>query len=296
MSATAAVVRVFIRLLSKWALSGALERQRKFAQAGRGLMLLPRGTAIREERVGDIRLRWFTPAHACGERLVYFIHGGGWVFGLIPYYDVLLSWIARAACSRVAALDYRLAPEYPFPAALEDCLFVYRWLLARGHDPARMAVMGDSAGGNLALAAMLAARDEGLPLPAAGVCLSPATDLASRGESYRANRRREALLPDHFVDFARQAYLDGKDARNPLISPLYADLRGLPPLLIQVGGDEILLSDAEKFAVAARQAGVDARLHVYPGMWHVWQTAVPYLPEARKAIHEIGLFVRGTTR
>jgi len=193
------------------------------------------------------------------------------------------------------AVDYRLAPEHPYPAALEDCVGAYRSLIDSGVPPRRIVLIGDSAGGNLTLVTLLALKGSGLPLPAAGICLSPVTDLAAKRDASARNVRKDVVLNLPSMSFFHESYLAGQDPHDPLISPLYADLIGLPPLLIQVGGDEILLEDAEKLAAKAVQAGVDATLRVYPGMWHVWQYFAPFLPEAEKAVEEIGQFVQSHT-
>jgi len=285
------------RLVARWVAISTdsdtpLEEKRRQAAFGGWLVRPPRGTQVRPVMIGKIPARWIKPARRDPQRVILYLHGGGWVYGLIPTYNMLIGQIARDACATALAIDYRLAPEHPFPAALEDCLAAYRYLLDQGHPPEKIVIMGDSAGGNLTLTTLLAARQAGLPLPAAGVCLSPATDFAERGESFRTNLHKDAILSVNFVDFASLAYLAGHDKRDPLVSPVYADLHGLPPLLIQAGGDELLLSDVQKFAGLASQAGVRVTLRVYPGMWHVWQGFCHYLPEARSAISEIGRFVQ----
>ncbi len=158
-------------------------------------------------------------------------------------------------------------------------------------DPRTLILAGDSAGGNLVLATLLALKDAGDPLPAGGVLMSPATDMTGRGWTYRTNADKEALLPMNFADTCVEMYLQDADPYNPHISPLLGDLSGLPPLLIQSGGDELLLSDATRLADKARQAGVDVTLEVYPGMWHVWQSFAPYLPEGQQAIQSISKFI-----
>ena len=186
--------------------------------------------------------------------------------------------------------DYRLAPEHPFPAALEDCLGAYRWLLKGGSLPGDMVIVGDSAGGNLTLATLMSLRDAGDPLPDAAVCISPATDLEGTGESFWT--KKDPLQTPEFVLAMVRHYASGQDLRSPLLSPHYGDLRGLPPLLIHAGGDEMFLSDATRLADKARAAGVDVSLVVWPRMWHVWHLLAPSLPEARQAIDAIGAFVR----
>lgn len=191
------------------------------------------------------------------------------------------------------AVDYRLAPEYPFPAALEDCLTAYRWLLKSGISSQQIVIGGDSAGGNLALTTLMALRDAGDLLPAAAVCISPMTDLAGTGESFSTNQ--DPLLTSQFALSMAQYYAGNQDPRLPLISPHYGSLSGLPPLLIHIGEDEILLSDATRLADNARAAGVDVSLVIWPKMWHVWHVYAPYLPEAQQAVNAIGVFVRERT-
>ncbi len=198
--------------------------------------------------------------------------------------------ICQAAASRALAVDYRLAPEHPFPAALEDCLTVYHWLLKNGTSPENIVIAGASAGGNLTLAMLLSLRDAGDPLPAAAVCISPVTDLAGTGESFLA--KQDPALTAEFVLTMNRHYAGNQDLRSPLLSPHYGNLRGLPPLLIQVGEDEILLSDATRLADNARAAGVDVSLVIWPKMWHVWHLFAPSLPEAQLAINAIGTFIR----
>lgn len=200
-----------------------------------------------------------------------------------------MAHICQAAASRALAVEYRLAPEDPFPAALEDCLAAYRWLLKSGTSPQQIVVAGDSAGGNLTLTTLMALRDAGDPLPAAAVCISPMTDLAGTGESFSTNK--DPLLTTRFALSMARYYAGGQDPRLPLISPHYGSLHEFPPLLIHVGEDEILLSDSMRLADNARADGVEVRLVIWPKMWHVWHAFVPYLPEAQQAVAEIGAFI-----
>jgi acetyl esterase/lipase len=202
----------------------------------------------------------------------------------------MVAQICRVAGSRALAVDYRLAPENPFPAALDDGLTTYRWLLKGGTAPNDVVIAGDSAGGNLTLAMLLSLRDAAEPLPAAAVCISPMTDLLGSGESFRT--KKDPVVTAEFALMMARHYVGAHDPHSPLISPYYGDLHGLPPLLIHVGGDEILLSDATRFADKARAAGVDVRLVVWRRMWHVWHFFAPSLPEARKAIEAVGAFIR----
>lgn len=202
----------------------------------------------------------------------------------------MASHLGQTADCRVLAVDYRLAPEHPFPAALDDCLTAYRWLLNNGVPPGQIIIAGDSAGGNLTLSTALALGDAGEPLPAGLVCISPMTDFKCAGETFYA--RKDPLMTPQFLIRLADHYAGQTPREHPLLSPHYADLRGLPPLLIHVGEDELLLSDATRLADNARAAGVDVRLNVWPGMWHVFQMFVPYLPEAREAIVEIAAFAK----
>jgi monoterpene epsilon-lactone hydrolase len=242
-------------------------------------------------QAGGVPAEWILPPGSRTEPVVLYLHGGGYVSGSIRSHRHLAALIARAATARALILDYRLAPEHPFPAALEDARAAYTWLLANGLTPGQVVIAGDSAGGGLALATALVLRDAGQPLPAALVGLSPWTDLAASGESMRINARADLMLTVALVRWFARMALGDTDPRMPLASPLYADLGGLPPLLIQVGSDEILLSDSVVLAERALAAGVDVTLEVWPGMQHVWQFAACFLPEGRRAVERIGTFI-----
>jgi len=202
--------------------------------------------------------------------------------------------IATAMRATVLAIDYRLAPEHPFPAAVDDALAAYRWLLDGGAQPGRVVVAGDSAGGGLVFAMMLKARDDGLSLPAGAVALSPWTDLALTGSSVRRNARSDPMLHPHNAALFASHYLGHCDPRDPYASPLYGDLVGLPPTLIHVGGDEILRDDAARMADKLRASGCDVELEIWPRMPHVWHLFAPVVPEAEQAIARIGAFVQRT--
>jgi acetyl esterase/lipase len=231
-------------------------------------------------------------AAAGGGSVVLYLHGGGYYRGSLNTHRELCSRISRAAGVAVLNVGYRLAPEHPFPAALEDALAAYRWLVGTGIAPHRIIAAGDSAGGGLAAALMLSLRGQGEPLPGGGVLLSPWTDLAQTGPSIQSRAAADPSLTKAYLDRFAQAYLGAADARDPLASPWYADLRGLPPLLIQVGTAEILEDDAARFAAKAEAAGVTVRLERWPDMIHVWQRYAVMLPEAQEAIERIGAWVR----
>jgi len=235
---------------------------------------------------------WLAPPSVRADVVVLYLHGGGYVIGSPRSHRHLAAAIARAGRARALVLDYRLAPEHPFPAALEDAVAAYRWLLAQGTAPARLVVAGDSAGGGLTVATLVALRERGLPLPAAGVAISPWVDLTCSARSYATNAGVDPIVRPAMVAEMARAYLGGADPRTPLASPLFADLSGLPPLLIHVGRDEVLLDDATGLAERAKAAGVAARLEIVPRMVHVWHWFLPMLDEAQTAVDEIGAFVR----
>ncbi len=227
-------------------------------------------------------------------RVVLHLHGGGYMMGSPRTHRGMAAALSRVAHAEVVVPDYRLAPEHRHPAALEDALAWYRRLLDQGVDPARLAVSGDSAGGGLGVALLLEARDEGLPLPACYVGMSPWVDLAGTGESMTVRAARDPWLRADLVPTAARGYAGETALDDARISPLYGDLAGLPPMLVHAGTEEILFDDARRLVERARAAGVDASLGVFEGMWHVFH-AFPGLPESRAALREIGAFIRRHT-
>ena len=248
---------------------------------------------VRCEKVdaGGIDAEWITAPGASNDRYVLYLHGGGYVIGSIKTHRDLMGRVSRAAKAKVLGLNYRLAPEHPFPAAVDDAVAGYRFLLAQGAKPSRIAIAGDSAGGGLAAAALVAIRDAKLPNPGAGVLLSPWVDMEAIGESMTTRIDKDpAIRKEGLVQMA-QAYLQGKDPRTPLAAPLYANLQGLPPLLIQVGDAEVLLDDSTRLSDHARAAGVQTKLEVWPEMIHVWHLFASFLPEGQQAIDGLGKFI-----
>jgi acetyl esterase/lipase len=239
---------------------------------------------------------WLSAPGARSDAAVLYLHGGGYVIGSPRSHRHLAAAIGAAAQAPVLLPEYRLAPEHPFPAAVDDAVAAYRWLLGRALAPRRLVIAGDSAGGGLTVATLLALRDAGLPLPGGGVCISPWVDLTCGGESYTTRADADPIVKRQSVADMATAYLAGRDAKTPLASPLFADLRGLPPLLIHVGDDEVLLDDAVRIAERARKAGVEATLEVSDKMVHVWHWFFPMLDEGQAAIDRIGEFVRARTR
>ena len=248
------------------------------------------------ERVsaGGVDAEWVCAPGAANDRFVLYLHGGGYVIGSVKTHRDLMARLSRAAKARVLGLNYRLAPEHPFPAAVDDAVAGYKWLLAQGAKPGRIAIAGDSAGGGLAAATLVAIRDAKLPTPAAGVLLSPWVDLEGIGESMTTRAKVDPVVQKEGLAGMAQAYLQGQNPRTPLAAPLYADLKGLPPLLIQVGDAETLLDDSKRLNVRAQAAGVNTKLEVWPEMIHVWHLFHPELKAGRRAIEEGGAYVRGT--
>ncbi len=252
----------------------------------------PRDLVREPVDAGGVAAEIFAAPGADAGRTVLYLHGGGYIMGDSEAYRVLAYDLSKAAGARVVVPNYRLAPEHPFPAAVEDAQAAWRWLLATGAAPERTAVAGDSAGGGLAVATLVALRRTGDPLPAAAVCISPWVDMEGLGESVRELAARDVMVqPGTLLHFA-ELYLNGADPRTPLAAPLYAELAGLPPLLIQVGGGEILRDDSRRLAARARAAGVEVTLEEWPEMIHVWHLFAHMLSEGREAIQKAGAFIR----
>ncbi|MGH7778584.1 MAG: alpha/beta hydrolase [Candidatus Binataceae bacterium] len=240
---------------------------------------------------GGVKAEWVSAPGADANRAILYLHGGGYVIGSIKTHRALAGRISRASKARVLLIDYRLAPEHPFPAAVEDSIIAYRYLLEQGTRPGRLAIAGDSAGGGLTIAALVAIKDAKLPMPAAGVGLSPWVDLEGIGDSMTTKSKADPIVQrDGLVQMAA-AYLGGKDPHSALAAPLYADLSGLPPLLLQVGTAETLLDDSTRLAERARKSGVNVTLEPWENMIHVWQMFAPMLDEGQQAIDKIGAFV-----
>jgi acetyl esterase/lipase len=261
---------------------------------------LPENMRATPVEIAGLRAEWIGPVDASEnaggspavQRVILHLHGGGYVTGAIETYRMLCGLLANCAGAKVLIPEYRLAPESPFPAALDDALAVYRWLLAGGYQPANIIFSGDSAGGGLCLATVLALRDQHEALPAALVCLSPWTDLTLKGQSHITRAKTEAILNTDVLREWALSYTNAANLTNPLVSPAYADFHGFPPLFIQVGSEEILLDDAIQLAEKARAAGVDVQLKIWDGLWHVWQALGNLIPENRQTFVEIGQFAR----
>jgi len=255
--------------------------------------LFPLPADVRSEPVqaGTARAEWVRVPESRADRTLLYLHGGGYMLGSLNTHRELVARIARSIGASALSVDYRLAPENPFPAAVDDAVAAYRWLLASGIAADSIVIAGDSAGGGLALATLLALRDAGEPLPAACVCLSPWTDLDGTGESAQPGAVADPMIDGKALRATGQIYLGGADARTPLGSPLYGDLAGLPPLLVLVGTREVLLDDSTRLAERARAAGVEVELEVWADLIHVWPI-FPDLPESHDALARIAEFAQ----
>ncbi len=253
---------------------------------------LPPDVTSKPVDAGGIPGEWIAAPEAGDQETIYWLHGGGYCIGSINTHRGLLARISAASRARVLAIDYRLAPEDPFPAAVEDAVAGYLWLLSTGVDPAHIIIGGDSAGGGLTAATLVALKADAKPLPAAAVCISPWTDLALTGESLVSKAEADPMITIEGITRVRDAYLGDADPSAPLASPIYAGLSGLPPLLIQVGENEVLLDDSQRLAERAEAAGVDVTLEVWPEMIHVWHFFAAMLPEGQQAIDRIGEWVQ----
>lgn len=242
--------------------------------------------------LGGLPAEWLRAPQITGAHTVLYLHGGGYVMGSCNTHRALGGAISRAAGAAVLLPEYRLAPEAAFPAAVDDAVAGYQWLLEQGHAPAQLAIAGDSAGGGLTVATLVALRDRSLPMPAAAVCISPWSDLTCTADSYRTRAEADPMVaPDDIAEMAAH-YLQGADPESPLASPNFADLRALPPLLIHVGRDEVLLDDALQLHERATAAGVASTLEVWDDMIHVWHAFHPLLAQGREGVARVGAFLR----
>jgi monoterpene epsilon-lactone hydrolase len=269
--------------------------RRKCEEANDRLARMPVGIEVTPVAIGalpaPLSAEWIRPSSASSESVILYIHGGGYVSGSCKDHRAMVAKIVKASQVGALLFDYRLAPEHPFPAALDDSLAAYRWLLDQGTRPSQIVVVGESAGGGLSLATLLALRDRDVPLPSAAVAMSPMTDLKLTGESHRT-KAKVCLSPPGMAAVCAKYYAGENDPGLPYISPLYGDLHGLPPILIYVGSYETLLDDSTRFAEKAKAAGVDVTLRVGEGMVHCYPLLAPLFPDATEALNEISAFIK----
>lgn len=254
----------------------------------------PKGVSLQRVDEGAVKGEWHRATDRATSPTVLYFHGGGYYYGSPVSHRGLTFGLAKTAGANVFSQDYRLAPEHPFPAAVEDAVAGYRWLLDQGVDPESLIVSGDSAGGGLALALLLSCKERGLAMPAGGILYSPWTDLAVTGASIDANEKTDAMFKKvHIVEGAKH-YLGSADPKTPLASPLYAELDGLPPVLTFVSDDESLFDDSVRLHERLQEAGVSSELIVEKGLPHVWPIFHPRFPETAKSIEQSANFILAT--
>lgn len=269
-----------------------VQRVRRVWHSLAGILWTASGVEVRRAAVAGMTSEWLTPPQAARGKVILYLHGGAYVMGNFATHRQLVSYIARECRVRALLPEYRLAPEHRFPAAVEDALSAYRALRDDGYGPGDIVIAGDSAGGGLSMALLLSLRDAGEPAPAGAVLFSPWLDLTGSGESIRTRADRDPWFNPEEMAFMRRYYCDESEFSHPLVSPVFADVQGLPPVYIQVGDDEVLLSDSTRIAENIEAAGGDVTLEVWPEMWHVFQVFVHQMPESKAAIRKIAPFVR----
>lgn len=292
MSMLASIMRFSLRLLAKPFLGPpfSVSFQRRWAAMLTSIKVVARGTGFELINMNRVPARLIATADAA-ERCILYLHGGAYVLGSPQSHRGLCSHLAKAANARLYAIDYRLAPEHVYPAALEDAMAAYRWLLEHGHDAGNIVVAGDSAGGGLAVATVNAIRDAGLPAPSRVALISPFVDLTLAGESMKAMARADPMLREDWLMDSGNFYRANTPADNPGCSPLFADISGFPPTLIHVGSEEILLDDSHRLRDKLLEAGVPVELRMFKGMWHDFQLQAGLVPAAGESLREMAEFL-----
>ncbi|MBM31427.1 MAG: alpha/beta hydrolase [Chloroflexi bacterium] len=252
----------------------------------------PKEALIKKEKINGNLCYWITMPKSKSDRLFFFIHGGGYTMGSAESSFSLASWIANETESNVFSINYRLAPENPFPAAIEDTIDIYNWILSKGFLPKKLCVGGISAGGGLALALLLLLKENSISYPACSILMSPWTDLSQSGDTYQSKDIFDPVIKKEYLHSWADDYLQGQKFSNPLASPLFGDLSGLPPTLIQVGKSEVMLSDSQRLFVKSKKAGSPVEIEECSEMFHGWQNYYDFLFESRQAIKNIGKFFK----
>ena len=271
-----------------------LEELRQAMDAIAMVVPAPEGTMVEPVDAGGVPAEWVSAPNVTSDRVVLYLHGGGYAIGSPAMVRNFVARLSASADARVLSVDYRLGPEHPFPAAVDDAVIAYHWLVAQGHPPERIAVSGESAGGGLTVAMLLALKQRRDQLPAAAVPISPWFDMEIAGDISEDADKVDGLTRGHLEHF-RTWYLGEGDRRAPLANPLHADLDGLPPMLILVGEREILLDDARRFVSKAQDAGINIDLEIVPEMIHIWHLFGPMFPEANAASDRVGAYIRERT-
>lgn len=250
---------------------------------------LPAGIARKAVLADGVSCEWISPDNAVPDQVLLYLHGGGFIYGASSMHMEMVSYLAQKMGMRALMVDYRLAPDHPFPVPLEDCVTAYRWLLKQGFSSENIVVAGDSAGGNLTITSLMKLRDDGDPLPAAAACFSPVADLSNKEADF--NKMYDAVLHPRAARFMNESYLADADAHHPLISPVYGHWEHLPPLIVHAGGEEILRTDASRIEELIREASGEVEVTIYPRMWHVWQLHLS-MPEAVESLDTIAQFLK----
>lgn len=292
MSQIALEIRAYLTERKNAPVPASIEEARASYEEMASKIPLFANTEIEKIEVNGIKAEWVVAPNVDKNCVVLYLHGGAYTLGSPNTHRALASRISAATKSKVLLLDYRLAPEHPFPSAIEDGCTAYRWLINNGFLHSNIFICGDSAGGALTLSTVISLRDSNEVLPKRIALISPWTDLAATGESLISLSEIDPWLEAKELTNLARLYLAGTDAKHPLASPLYANLSNLPPMLIQVGSDEILLDDSTRLAKLAQEVGTEIELEVYSGMWHVWHAFADKLPEGQRAIDKIGVFFR----
>lgn len=286
------------RMLTKYIIAPKFNPNKTIIEARRGMesltkfARLPSKTEVEKITFNSISAEWIYAYDAHEDRVILYLHGGGYNICSPNTHRELAARISKESGAKVILLDYRLAPEHPFPCALDDATSAYRWLLDTGFTAENIAIAGDSAGGGLSLATAISLRDAGEPSPASIACISPWTDLEMSGNSIKTHADIDPMLNLQALKVMASNYIGECDPHSQLISPFYADLKGVSPLLIHVGSDEMLLDDSTRIAKKAKSAGVDVTIKIYDQMWHVFHFNAALMPEGKKAIEELGSFIR----
>ena len=268
----------------------AIPVQRKKLDKLMGTAPLPWGVSARKVNIRGLSALWID-VDAKNQRTLLFLHGGAYNIGSINSHKELAARLGKAAKANVLLIDYRLAPEHAFPAGLDDAVMAYQWLLRQGYKASNISIVGDSAGGGLALAAAIKLRDTGIPLPACLCLISPWTDLTMSGDSVKSNATKDIMLNPAWMRLMAHNYAGPDKLADPLASPHYGEYKGLPPIIIHVGADELILSDSERLASKAKENGVEVTIDINPDMWHIWHIHAGFMPEAKKALKKLGRFI-----
>lgn len=287
------IIRIFLRIQRIAQKNASIEFVRKLSRNTEKLYSIPKDIQHSKVLAGGIECEWLIPKIITSIKVLFHIHGGGFVLPLYEPERYTTAYLAKITGTRAFLVNYRLAPEFPFLAAIEDCVKAYRWLINEGNiSPERVVFTGESAGGNLVITTLLALRKSRYKLPIGAVAISPVMEFEGKGSFYK---QEDPMVHPALAMRQISAYRGETDPHNPLLSPIYAELSNLPPMLIQVGEDELFRSGAEIFLETAKRSGVKTRLHIYKGMWHFWHMFIPILPEAKDAMEEINRFVSSFT-